>query len=420
MIEEPSSLPEWATDPLAEITTPGGGKQELGWVQGDIPPRGFVNWFWNLTASWIGHLFFYVRFLNRENWVIDGTETRLETSPTGPSSFSVEVDAGPSPAAVFINGKIVLSASAGVSTLAITIPPTGSGGALQQQWAIVAIKSNGSLAVKYGAIGVVGTDPTTSGDLPIARLKLRSDMPSIEAFDIVDLRVFRPFSSASIQPGGIQTESIEPQAVTRATIANDAVGPGQIEARSIDQFIMKRPLLYVGIDPAEGITLFDLSDRAIYRMRLKARYADGGALSTAPDIFPAGGGPGVWCLAELMSEGVASGGTLGGLGPLLERLPVDASGPALLDLKNSIVISHAGGAPRVATSGPSQVRGPFLFRMDSASGPSEGLDMTIPKGVSYPGGAYIMKITPVYNPDSGDLPIGGLPTYHRFSLPAIP
>lgn len=51
-----SPPPTWATDPSADIDTPPDQQQMDGWVAEDIPPAGWVNWFWNLVGDWLTFL----------------------------------------------------------------------------------------------------------------------------------------------------------------------------------------------------------------------------------------------------------------------------------------------------------------------------------------------------------------------------
>lgn len=61
---EPTTLPEWASDPAALIEVPTTGKQEQGWTTstntpagvGEKPPLQYFNWYQNLVYQWIGYL----------------------------------------------------------------------------------------------------------------------------------------------------------------------------------------------------------------------------------------------------------------------------------------------------------------------------------------------------------------------------
>lgn len=54
MTIKPSKLPEWATVG-ADIDEPLLAQKQIGWEADDIPPNGFLNWWWNLVYLWIQH-----------------------------------------------------------------------------------------------------------------------------------------------------------------------------------------------------------------------------------------------------------------------------------------------------------------------------------------------------------------------------
>lgn len=56
MAKPSTDFPTWATDAGADIDTPPTQQQDLGWVEEDIPPAGWINWFWNLIGAWINWL----------------------------------------------------------------------------------------------------------------------------------------------------------------------------------------------------------------------------------------------------------------------------------------------------------------------------------------------------------------------------
>lgn len=56
MAEKPNQLPEWATDPGADVVEPPEGKKQQGWIQGEKPPAGFFNWFFRLVYLWLDWL----------------------------------------------------------------------------------------------------------------------------------------------------------------------------------------------------------------------------------------------------------------------------------------------------------------------------------------------------------------------------
>lgn len=53
MAERPNAVPEWATDPGADIVEPPAEKKAQGWVQGEKPPAGYFNWLFALLTRWI-------------------------------------------------------------------------------------------------------------------------------------------------------------------------------------------------------------------------------------------------------------------------------------------------------------------------------------------------------------------------------
>src|SRR5690554_3330220 len=56
MATKPTDLPEWATDPGADITEPPVGKKAAGWTALEKPPAQWFNWFFNLVYQWIIYL----------------------------------------------------------------------------------------------------------------------------------------------------------------------------------------------------------------------------------------------------------------------------------------------------------------------------------------------------------------------------
>lgn len=53
MAERPNAVPEWATDPGADVVEPPAGKKAQGWVQGEKPPAGYFNWLFRLLTGWV-------------------------------------------------------------------------------------------------------------------------------------------------------------------------------------------------------------------------------------------------------------------------------------------------------------------------------------------------------------------------------
>lgn len=55
MATKPTSLPEWASGPAAEIQDPGAGKRAIGWIA-EKPPHEWFNWLLNLIYQWCSWL----------------------------------------------------------------------------------------------------------------------------------------------------------------------------------------------------------------------------------------------------------------------------------------------------------------------------------------------------------------------------
>lgn len=53
---KPSIVPSWATDPTADKVVPPAGKKSRGWIAGERPPAGFMNWLQALGDSWHQYL----------------------------------------------------------------------------------------------------------------------------------------------------------------------------------------------------------------------------------------------------------------------------------------------------------------------------------------------------------------------------
>lgn len=80
----------WATDVAAQIVDPPAGKKLVGWLGLDIPPNGWVNWFWNLTSDWINY-FQGLLVDGSDSWIISG----MQLEPLAvPDANSVRVLAG--------------------------------------------------------------------------------------------------------------------------------------------------------------------------------------------------------------------------------------------------------------------------------------------------------------------------------------
>lgn len=53
MATKPVKLPEWATDPGADVVEPSVGQKGDGWDVSDRPPAGWLNWLQELTYDWL-------------------------------------------------------------------------------------------------------------------------------------------------------------------------------------------------------------------------------------------------------------------------------------------------------------------------------------------------------------------------------
>lgn len=56
MATKPNNLPEWATDPGADIVEPPAGKKTAGWAEAERPPAQWFNWFFHLVYRWLAFL----------------------------------------------------------------------------------------------------------------------------------------------------------------------------------------------------------------------------------------------------------------------------------------------------------------------------------------------------------------------------
>jgi len=57
MSAKPTILPEFASDPTAEITTPPGAQIDSGWTGGQDPPHAYFNWLHYHTFLWCQWLY---------------------------------------------------------------------------------------------------------------------------------------------------------------------------------------------------------------------------------------------------------------------------------------------------------------------------------------------------------------------------
>jgi hypothetical protein len=55
-VSAPTTTPTWATDPSAQVTAPSSDKQATGWIGGEEPPAGFLNWLFTWLCQWIAWL----------------------------------------------------------------------------------------------------------------------------------------------------------------------------------------------------------------------------------------------------------------------------------------------------------------------------------------------------------------------------
>lgn len=82
MADRPTKVPEWATDPGADVVEPPEAKKEIGWQQGEKPPAGFFNWLFAQLTQWIA-------------WFAQEIEERTEggiSVPGGVESPSVQAN----------------------------------------------------------------------------------------------------------------------------------------------------------------------------------------------------------------------------------------------------------------------------------------------------------------------------------------
>lgn len=125
----------WATDPGADIVDPPAGKKLSGWEPLDIPPHGWVNWFWNLVAAWVTYLQSFVT-LGSDAWVTSGLQVQPLAVPT---NNQVQIAVG----TAIANGQEVE-----LTALEIHIVPVNAGtaapGALQAIHYV--INENGSVS----------------------------------------------------------------------------------------------------------------------------------------------------------------------------------------------------------------------------------------------------------------------------------
>jgi hypothetical protein len=56
MATKPTQLPEWATSVSADVTEPLLAKKQTGWVNSELPPAGWFNWWMELVYNWSAYL----------------------------------------------------------------------------------------------------------------------------------------------------------------------------------------------------------------------------------------------------------------------------------------------------------------------------------------------------------------------------
>lgn len=101
MAEKPNQLPEWATDPGADVVEPPEGKKQQGWIQGEKPPAGFFNWFFRLVYLWLDWL----------SWLGDEIKPRSEGGINVPGG--VEAGTSSTPGVLATNGIIGFGTESG-------------------------------------------------------------------------------------------------------------------------------------------------------------------------------------------------------------------------------------------------------------------------------------------------------------------
>jgi hypothetical protein len=163
----PSLKPDdvnWATDPGANIIDPPAGKKLIGWVGLDIPPNGWVNWFWNITSSWINYL---TGFTSRgvDSYVISD----LDVVPQAvPNNSQVRVN----PGFAVANGEHVEWESVGTLNLP-ALAGTAAPGA--PQFFLIVINENGSIS------------PIDLGTFPNRAIAVRAILPGVGNYDEADV-----------------------------------------------------------------------------------------------------------------------------------------------------------------------------------------------------------------------------------------
>lgn len=66
-MSRPSTIPTWATGGGADVETPSGGKQALGYENGEVLSAGFLNWLFNKSGALLQWLHDHVPALDESN-----------------------------------------------------------------------------------------------------------------------------------------------------------------------------------------------------------------------------------------------------------------------------------------------------------------------------------------------------------------
>lgn len=92
-MSRPAADIEWASGADATINEPATTEKSIGFVAGDKPPAGYLNWFWNLIALWV----MYLRDTFDMQHNTDGTHEDVTASSVDAGSLSSDtsVQTGP-------------------------------------------------------------------------------------------------------------------------------------------------------------------------------------------------------------------------------------------------------------------------------------------------------------------------------------
>lgn len=98
---KPASLPRWA-NVGGDIVEPSSGKKDIGWIDAELPPHSYFNWFMNLVYQWAVYL--------------DGLTGEALTW-TAAHTFNAAVTFA---AAVTFNGAVTFNSTASFASLSTT------------------------------------------------------------------------------------------------------------------------------------------------------------------------------------------------------------------------------------------------------------------------------------------------------------